>query len=468
MKCLALGKYNVQFISKILQWKTKWFRDDSETKPHYSSILYPEYPLIKISETYSTWDDYRKTMEPLIVLECYQSLLEAENDDLKILLRSNINNYQTKNFDGKKFTEFTIKKIMKTGDEYYLPKLGDLLIVKFKNQIEIFGYLENIKRVTLQVNSWGPSIYACYLTVLIEDLDISSNQEIELNSKKSICDYLKMLQALHDLSKSPYVSLILQPDHVDYKTSEAQIEAVHPLLLDQRLNDAQLKIVTGVVKTVEDSKPHICLVQGSQGSGKSTVIISIITELIMKKKNNIKILLCAQSNKAVDAILSKLLNVNNVLKQKGVCLRIIRIFCDDENDPNVRCLSFTVGANGTRNGKPLLFRGKDFYVHRYEQRILDRADVIVSTFSSCYTNKIDYIFGENGYQKIQVCIVDKAEESIEVSNLIPLMFGVKTLVLVGDPQQPPSTIISEVRWKSINYFLYFLLRNNCIFFYFTI
>ncbi|KAL2713828.1 helicase SEN1 [Vespula squamosa] len=77
-----------------------------------------------------------------------------------------------------------------------------------------------------------------------------------------------------------------------------------------------------------------------------------------------------------------------------------------------------------------------------ERRILECADIITCTLSSCYTNQMESIFGGNK-EKISVCIVDEATQSCEAENLIPLLLGVNTLVLVGDPNQLPATIISQ-------------------------
>ena len=50
---------------------------------------------------------------------------------------------------------------------------------------------------------------------------------------------------------------------------------------------------------------------------------------------------------------------------------------------------------------------------------------------------------------ISACIVDEATQSVETETLIPLMLGVRTLVLVGDTNQLPPTILSQVRNNTI-------------------
>lgn len=60
-----------------------------------------------------------------------------------------------------------------------------------------------------------------------------------------------------------------------------------------------------------------------------------------------------------------------------------------------------------------------------------------------------YVFvNSDNHYHFQVCIVDEATQCVEVETLIPLILGVKTLVLVGDPNQLPATIMSKV-WSKV-------------------
>ena len=59
------------------------------------------------------------------------------------------------------------------------------------------------------------------------------------------------------------------------------------------------------------------------------------------------------------------------------------------------------------------------------------------------------------------CIVDEATQSQELETLIPLMLGVNTLVLVGDAQQLPATVLSKVR-TSLEPLFYLYLMCLCM------
>lgn len=94
-----------------------------------------------------------------------------------------------------------------------------------------------------------------------------------------------------------------------------------------------------------------------------------------------------------------------------------------------------------------------------ERRILEGADIITCTLSSCYTNQMESIFGGNR-EKISVCIVDEATQCCEAENVIPLLLGVNKLILVGDPNQLPATIISqEAKKYGLDQSLFFRIQN---------
>ncbi|KAJ6634230.1 Helicase sen1, partial [Pseudolycoriella hygida] len=78
-----------------------------------------------------------------------------------------------------------------------------------------------------------------------------------------------------------------------------------------------------------------------------------------------------------------------------------------------------------------------------EKCLLEGANVICTTLNSCcaLSSKIS---------RMDVCIIDEATQCNEPTSLIPLQFGVKSLILVGDTKQLPSTVVSEIA-KQYNY-----------------
>ncbi|KAK3926941.1 Helicase sen1 [Frankliniella fusca] len=90
---------------------------------------------------------------------------------------------------------------------------------------------------------------------------------------------------------------------------------------------------------------------------------------------------------------------------------------------------------------------RTFAIEREASRkILRGADIVATTLNSCMIRIMEHVFPpvSKGKYHFQVCIVDEATQCLEVETLIPLLLGVKTLVLVGDPNQLPATILSKV------------------------
>ncbi|VDC00771.1 unnamed protein product [Peniophora sp. CBMAI 1063] len=68
--------------------------------------------------------------------------------------------------------------------------------------------------------------------------------------------------------------------------------------------------------------------------------------------------------------------------------------------------------------------------------ILAEADVICATLSGAGHDNLDVL-------EFEMIIIDEAAQAIELSTLIPLKFDCKRVVMVGDPQQLPPTVISK-------------------------
>lgn len=97
--------------------------------------------------------------------------------------------------------------------------------------------------------------------------------------------------------------------------------------------------------------------------------------------------------------------------------------------------------------------------------LLSGAKIICTTLSSCMGKKIEenvlrlvkfeskhccwltFFFYLSGKLRFVCCIVDEATQSTEQETLIPVRLGIKRMILVGDPQQLPATVMSGVSQK---------------------
>jgi hypothetical protein len=72
-----------------------------------------------------------------------------------------------------------------------------------------------------------------------------------------------------------------------------------------------------------------------------------------------------------------------------------------------------------------------------ETLLMNQASIVCGTLNSTGLAQV-----KNSLE-FQVCVVDEAAQAVELSTLIPLYLGVKQLVLVGDPQQLPATVLAK-------------------------
>lgn len=317
---------------------------------------------------------------------------------------------------------------------------------------------------------------------------------------------IRMVQALQYLPQSPLLDLILHPKIEEYQLPPMNDTFMNSSLVTKDdLNPKQMEAVYRVTETVLKKEAKLCFIQGPPGTGKSKVIVNLVTQILHGEHTNrksLRILVCAPSNAAIDEIVLRLLDIRSKLKKKRFnMVRIGRLeymhsmtkpisvtelakrhlakltqeaacssspedlailearinslqteLTSSQNMDEMKKKDLTRKLMETTTKHELFKCGKSInefsakervkYQRITENIILTGADIIACTLSSCYTNQMDSIFG--GFkEKISVCIVDEATQSCEAETLIPLMLGVRTLVLVGDPNQLPATILSQ-------------------------
>lgn len=78
--------------------------------------------------------------------------------------------------------------------------------------------------------------------------------------------------------------------------------------------------------------------------------------------------------------------------------------------------------------------------------VLDKADIICSTLSGSGHDLLAKWEGQSGLGSgiaFDTVIIDEACQSVELSSLIPLRYGARRCILVGDPNQLPPTVLSQ-------------------------
>ncbi|XP_014224242.1 uncharacterized protein LOC106650621 isoform X1 [Trichogramma pretiosum] len=342
-------------------------------------------------------------------------------------------------------------------------------------------------------------------TRLIDQNAIQMDQISRIRSILYLRPHLRLIQGLQYVPHSALQDLILNVEIDEFQLATVTTEQIrhYDLMTKEKLNDKQTEAVIKFTNSSINKEPKICLLVGPPGTGKSKVISNLVMQILYGDGRYVngkplRILLCAPSNAAVDELVLRLLNIRQRIGEHK--FRMVRIGRAEVMHTEVKKISITELAkkdvqNTTNQGRQKNLEEVEKKKHQLSEKIealekliqgdlrnqiylkdlkkfqgeLDRlcrknpnkeavemskalqmskvrilkgADIIACTLSSCYSGLMETLFGGNSPDKIATCIVDEATQSCEAENLIPLMLGVKSLILVGDPNQLPATVMS--------------------------
>lgn len=273
--------------------------------------------------------------------------------------------------------------------------------------------------------------------------------------------------------------------------------------LRMRYNTSQLFALRYVLEMLQEPEANgIALIQGPPGTGKTSTIIGMLNIILncfqstststISTSNSYyqRILLCTPSNSAIDELLTRL--ENSMLDREGnlhsssSSIRIVRLG-EPLANASENIISYTLdrqvelevassplvnllkdvdmkinellielqslssnhhNMNSIKYELHKLKESKKYYETAIERvrlqsrcNILSQANIICSTLSSSGKQQFqDFIIKTNS--SYPLCIIDEACQATEPSLLIPLRYRCNKLILIGDPRQLPSTILS--------------------------
>ncbi len=225
------------------------------------------------------------------------------------------------------------------------------------------------------------------------------------------------------------------------------------------LNSSQSVVVKNILKSND-----FYIVHGPPGTGKTTVIIESVNELVNLGE---KILLSASSNLAVDLLtektVEKKINVLRIGNPVRVSENILHTTLDykiknhdyykeikkykkqaDDLIKKARSFKRNFGKQEYQDRRDKLREAKELYklCKKTEdiiiEDILDKTNVVASTLTSLYTSKIIKKC------KFDSIFVDEASQALEPLCYLPIILQPsKRIIFVGDPNQLPPTIYSK-------------------------
>ena len=256
-------------------------------------------------------------------------------------------------------------------------------------------------------------------------------------------------------------------------------------------NSSQIDVL---IKANQMQKNEVLLIQGPPGTGKTHTILGL-TSLFMLDKNA-KILICTQSNTAIDEICIRLMNKGlldeklnkknanfirfgyldrrdkekkyldtnqgKLLEQKSLEYLVdfkFKALLEDSNQEKEKIIKEInkLSKDKEKNAEQLkIFENKkqillSNYIknkhdkQNYEYYLLSNSSILCTTLNNAGNEKL-----KKNHITYDYLIIDEACQCVEPSSLIPLCHGIKKLILVGDHMQLPATVFYQ-KAKNILY-----------------
>ncbi|KAK8388446.1 hypothetical protein O3P69_020435 [Scylla paramamosain] len=316
----------------------------------------------------------------------------------------------------------------------------------------------------------------------------------------------RVWETLQKLPLSPLCQDILSPTPLAFSCNRKTEYLVKELPLNEAQTRAVTEVSSKCM--FDSIVPKISLIHGPPGTGKTSTIVALIAQMAMigsklypGKMPRCKVLICAPSNAAVDELTLRLINLRNI----GLSLRVVRVGFRANDHPVVRNFALDQFVNKqvqmelsiprTESARQELQRTKilvqqivedlerarmegrlnevrQLEIHlnemarakaeleksfvsqpsayekhqlhqKWQEEFLLKAEVVTTTLNSCVSGTIGEMAAKYP-NHFTCCIVDEAGQCQETETLLPLLFGIRKLVLVGDHHQLPATVLSQL------------------------
>lgn len=223
-----------------------------------------------------------------------------------------------------------------------------------------------------------------------------------------------------------------------------------PTPVPDYLNSSQKEAISSALNR------RLTLIQGPPGTGKTTTATHLLQHLALQDRG--PLLATAESNVAVDNLLEGLLDLGVKALRIGRPVKVrenLRSATLDavlEHHPMQEELAFLRDeqrelrkALPSLKGKEKGLMHRDININQKEIRrmedvmtasVLDDAEVICATTIGCGHRLLES-------RKFPIVLMDEATQATEPSALVPIVKGCRQLILVGDHQQLPPTVLSR-------------------------
>lgn len=521
---LRLNVDTTPLYKTILSWS---YNNDKELPSDYDESKYKP-----ITDKFESVKDYRKTFEPLLLLECWQSIQRAKQVGSEIPFRLTIGSRSATDSFFDIYTSVKKEVVNETrcfGDnDLIVLMMVDNLPPEEDNRgiprklvekctVNCFAKVKEIKNtngpyadVVLRVSSDNKVVHKISPSMELVGLKVNTMTTLE-----------REFSSLYGLQYYDLSNEIIQavPDPVE-TPDEKKINKLKDVY---DVNDSQAKAISGTVQGQGFS-----LIQGPPGTGKTKTILGVIGYFLTQEDKNVhrvlapgvkanistskastgsvdnkrKILICAPSNAAVDELVLRIRN--GIKNSKGETFKpnVVRLGKSDAINEQVKDLTLEEQVDAQlskiknnddssiraehraciverdelrkklesnslteteiskaemrlqevltkrrelgkrldemREQRAVNYRNREIERRNIQFKILNNAQVVCSTLSG---SAHDVLAGMS--LTFETVVIDEAAQCIELSAIIPLRYGCKKCIMVGDPNQLPPTVLSQ-------------------------
>uniref|UniRef100_A0A8C5R0I1 Senataxin n=1 Tax=Leptobrachium leishanense TaxID=445787 RepID=A0A8C5R0I1_9ANUR len=497
-------QYDLAWLSRqVLHWKYEMFDNVSQFGPPSNLCI---LPLMKVPLNFSGYEEYFNVFFPLMLLNAFESVsvcllhIYTPCTAMSWFRDADLNYQRHPKEDDLVFLVIPDTSSGMPGEEPETPSSFEY-------------HTGHVSRFTRSQRTQMSKEQYTLCDVCIQtygNLSGCRNQQVQCVVIGSLITTQRQYKALLQLQRNPLSRAILHPKFSDFLPRDNVTTSFHIIPSMKEYNFDQKYAIERTYAMVKQHPrlPRICMIHGPPGTGKSKTIVGLLYRILMESNNNVpdqnlnaknkrnRVLVCAPSNAAIDDLMKKIIlefkekcrdksntlgncgdiNLVRLGAEKMISSDVVKFSLDCQVNYRIqihkhkealdkqldvlsrqrameKCNKNTVIKPIFPYSVPIMltfdckFRRRPQEVQR---TIILESHVICCTLSTSGGFLLESAFRQLGQEPFSCVIVDEAGQCCEVENLIPLLHRCAKLVLVGDPEQLPPTVIS-VKAEELGY-----------------
>uniref|UniRef100_A0A8C1BJV7 Senataxin n=1 Tax=Cyprinus carpio carpio TaxID=630221 RepID=A0A8C1BJV7_CYPCA len=454
----------------ILKWEYRMLDNyKASGSPHDLCQL----PLKKVPVQFSSYQEYFNTLYPLLHMNAFEEMASEWLKEGRVKLHLTVQGIEYSNRTAS--ASFTARISKETDMKQLYPKENDLVLLllpdntgayahdepNFREPRPHFGYVSMSSVSNRDPGSWS----TLNLTIQTRGNVSSVNtQSVLCEVIGSLVNTFREFSALCSLRSGPMLRPLLAPNASHFTHT---LDSPPDLDSPEFNRDQARAISCGLAMIQRTTKtPKFLLIHGPPGTGKSKTIGGLLYKLLSSginsaapvgklhsKSRRTRVLLCAPSNTAIDSLMKKVILI---FKEK----------CRDINAPQGNCGDINLVRLGNERtmSKSLIPFSLDYQTKARAQRAQqtveadihrqkEQLDQNINDLSQrcAKTKKDSSEFKKLTEQKLRLLNerkrlsrqIKEASQAKETETLIPMLYRSPAVILVGDPNQLPPTVVSQ-------------------------